>query len=179
MNELKSSANYSVFFRPLSDTHSENFLLVYQTKCQQDLMRRYGNEICLLDATYKTTRYSLPMFFVVVPTNTGYQVVGTFLVSTETSAAITEALQMPLEWNPDWKPRYWMTDCCAAEQNAVESVFTGKMGTPLYYSNVDILGRQAVTKVPVTNNTCVLKNIELLVTVSRFICICIYMLKNT
>ena len=63
VNELKSSANYSVFFRPLSDTHSENFLLVYQTKCQQDLMRRYGNEICLLDATYKTTRYSLPMFF--------------------------------------------------------------------------------------------------------------------
>ena len=101
MNELKSSANYSVFFRPLSDTHSENFLLVYQTKCQQDLMRRYGNEICLLDATYKTTHYSVPMFFVVVPINTGYQVVGTFRVSTETSAAITEALQMLLEWNPD------------------------------------------------------------------------------
>ena len=117
---------HQVYFRPLEETTSENFLLVLQTKSQSELMRRYGDEICLLDATYKTTKYSLPMFFVVVPTNTTYQVIATFMVSKETSDAIEEALAILSEWNPQWKPSFWMTDCCAAEQNAVESVFKGK-----------------------------------------------------
>ena len=35
-----------------------SLLFVYQNEAQRDLLRRYGNEICLLDATYKTTRYA-------------------------------------------------------------------------------------------------------------------------
>ena len=41
-------------------------------------MTRYGNEMTLLDATYKTTRYNLPLFFLVVKTNVNYAVVGGF-----------------------------------------------------------------------------------------------------
>ena len=52
-----------------------NFLYVHQEKWQQDLLVRCGN-ICLIDATYKTTKYNLPLFFVCVLTNTGYQIVG-------------------------------------------------------------------------------------------------------
>ena len=36
---------------------SNSLLFVYQSKWQMDLIKRYGNEMILLDATYKTTRY--------------------------------------------------------------------------------------------------------------------------
>ena len=36
-------------------------------------LERYGNKLCLPDATYKTTRYALPLFFVAVKTNVDYQ----------------------------------------------------------------------------------------------------------
>ena len=49
----------------------------------------------MLDATYKTTRYNLPLFFVVVKTNVDYQIVGSFVVQSETTDAIFEALSVP------------------------------------------------------------------------------------
>lgn len=88
-------------------------------------MEKYGQEICLLDATYKTSRYSLPLFFVVVPTNTSYQIVATFLVSKETAASISEALTILTKWNRGWLPNFWMTDYDTAEMNAIEQVFPG------------------------------------------------------
>jgi hypothetical protein len=39
------------------------FLYVHQTPWQKRLLSLYGNEIALLDATYRTTRYSLPLYF--------------------------------------------------------------------------------------------------------------------
>ncbi|PFX25800.1 hypothetical protein AWC38_SpisGene9547 [Stylophora pistillata] len=39
---------------------TQNLLFLYQTAWQRHLMSRYGNEIMLLDATYKTMRYELP-----------------------------------------------------------------------------------------------------------------------
>ena len=48
----------------------------------------------MLDATYKTTRYNLPLFFVVVKTNVDYQIVGSFVVQSETTDAIFEALSV-------------------------------------------------------------------------------------
>ena len=69
-------------------------MFVYQSKDQRRLLERYGNEICMLDATYKTTRYNLPLFFVVVKTNVDYQIVGSFVVQSETTDAIFEALSV-------------------------------------------------------------------------------------
>ena len=113
-------------FRPLTDSGSDDFLLVLQTRDQKRLMEMYGQEICLLDATYKTSRYSLPLFFVVVPTNTSYQVIASFLISKETTASISEALGVLLKWNPSWSPKFWMTDFDAAEMGAIEHIFPGK-----------------------------------------------------
>ena len=46
---------------------SKNKLLfVHQTKWQKRLLNKYGNELTLPDATYKTTRYALPLFFSVL-----------------------------------------------------------------------------------------------------------------
>ncbi|EDO31857.1 predicted protein [Nematostella vectensis] len=86
-----------LFFRPCSlspteavfgntsDTDSnieanitEKLLFAYQTAWQRHLMGRYGNEIMLLDATYKTMRFDLPLFFLVVTTKVNYTVVGSF-----------------------------------------------------------------------------------------------------
>ena len=50
--------------------------------------------MCLLDATYKTTRYALPLFFLFVRTNVHYIVVATFLTQNEDSASIAEALDI-------------------------------------------------------------------------------------
>ena len=62
-----------------SDECSLLFVGLHQTKWQRHLMAHYGSEICLLDATYKTVRYALPLFFVCFKTNVGYQVVGSFI----------------------------------------------------------------------------------------------------
>ena len=38
------------------------------------LYQRYGKHIVLLDATYKKTKYALPLYFLVEQTNVNYQV---------------------------------------------------------------------------------------------------------
>ena len=55
---------------------AHNFLYIHQEKWQRDLLIKCGNNIFLLDATYKTTKYNLPLFFLCVLTNSGYQIVG-------------------------------------------------------------------------------------------------------
>ena len=57
-----------------------------------DLIKRYVNEMILLDATYKTTRYTLPLMFIVVKTNVDYQTVASFVIENETYEAISEAV---------------------------------------------------------------------------------------
>jgi hypothetical protein len=109
-----------------NETLSNGLLLVYQKPWQQRLLTLYGNELCLLDAAYKTTRYAFPVFFLVVKTNVDYQVVGLFIVEEETTDAIKEALTLFSKWNPTWSPRFFMVDKCEEEINAIESVFTGE-----------------------------------------------------
>lgn len=114
-------------------TSEQSLLFVHQTDWQRRLLGRYGNNICLLDATYRTTRYSLPLFFLAVKTNVDYQVVGSFIIQHETTEAIAEALQKLKDWNPSWKPQFFMTDLSEQEINAVEEVHPG---TVRYHSNI-------------------------------------------
>ena len=100
-------------------------LFVHQTSLQQSLIQKYGNHICLLDATYKTTRYAIPLFFLVVKTNSDYQVVGSFAVQDETTIAITEALGVLKSWNPGWSPKCFMVDNCEEEISSIEGTFPG------------------------------------------------------
>lgn len=67
----------NIFFQP-SIENKERFLLAIQTSFQQHLLKRYGNELCCLDATYKTSKFALCLFFVAVKTNSDYQV-GNFI----------------------------------------------------------------------------------------------------
>ena len=85
---------------------------MHQAQLQQQLMSKYGNHNCLLDATYKTTKYAIPLFFVAVKSNSDHQVVASFAVQDETTAAITEALGILKNWNPSLSLKSFMVDNC-------------------------------------------------------------------
>lgn len=74
VNQWKVKLQDNFFFERGDAT---KFLFVHQT-WQKQLLSLYGNEICLLDATYRTCRYARSLFLLVVPTNIIYTVVGTF-----------------------------------------------------------------------------------------------------
>ena len=99
-------------------------MFVHQTKFQRILLGRYGNSICLLDANYKTRKYSLPLFFVVVKTNVNNQVVALFVLQDETTAAITEALSVMKIRNPIWEPKWFMVDNCDEEIKLIGHIFS-------------------------------------------------------
>ena len=100
-------------------------LFVHQTNNQKRLLQRYGNELTLLDATYKTTKYSLALFFLVVKTNVNYQVVGSFVLQSETPDAIAEAQGIIKTWNAAWNPSYFMVDHSEEEMSAIRRLFPG------------------------------------------------------
>ena len=57
-----------------TNTTNAKLLFVYQTPNMQRLYRRYASNLIMFDATYRTTKYALPLFFMVVKTNVNYQV---------------------------------------------------------------------------------------------------------
>ena len=77
------------------------------------------------DATHKTTRYLVPLFFLVVKANVDYQNVGTFVCEGESTENITEALNIIKDWNPGWKPLYFMTNYSDEEITSIETLFPG------------------------------------------------------
>ena len=109
---------------PTAKQSQENsFLWIHQQKWQKDLILKYGNTISLIDATHKTTRYELPLFFVCVRTNVGYSVVAEFILESESTESISEALHILHCWNPEWNPKFWMCDYSDAEISALECCF--------------------------------------------------------
>lgn len=137
----KLSPDMKIFFRPYSkesegsDSNTEcllstecdekRLLWIHQEQWQQELLIQYGNTISMIDATYKTTKYDLPLFFVCVKTNTGYCVVAEFVVESEDASSIQEAIEVLKSWNPKWNPNFFMTDYSEAEMLAIESSFPG------------------------------------------------------
>ncbi|XP_065920362.1 uncharacterized protein [Dysidea avara] len=99
------------------------FLFVHQEGWQQQLLIKYSNTMTLLDATYKTTKYTLPLFLLCVRTNNGYIPVAEFIVDRETGTSIAEALHIIAGWNNEWKPPCFMVDYSEAELNAILAVF--------------------------------------------------------
>ena len=68
-----SSSEESISVQVDTDEFEETLLYVHvhQEKWQRDPMQQYANNISLLDATYKTTKYDLSLFFLCVKTNVG------------------------------------------------------------------------------------------------------------
>ena len=98
--------------------YEQTLLWIHQESWQQDLLIKYGNTITLMDATYKTTQYELALFFLTVRTNVGYSVVAEFVIQHEKSEDIAEVLQFIKQWNPQWSPKFFMSDYSEAEITA-------------------------------------------------------------
>ena len=58
-------------------------LFVYQSKDMQSLYQQYGKHLVLLHATYKTTKYSLQLHFLVVQSNINCQVTAVIVTQEE------------------------------------------------------------------------------------------------
>ena len=129
----KSNINDHYLFRPYlkretNDVNDEvqfdlSLLWISQQKWQKELIARYGNHISLIDATYRTMKYELPLFFVCVRTNVGYSVAAQFITQSECTEQITEALNILKEWNPNWKPPFFLSDFSDAEFLAIKNAF--------------------------------------------------------
>nr|XP_047122448.1 uncharacterized protein LOC124805945 [Hydra vulgaris] len=106
-------------------THNTDgkMVFVYQSEKMKRLYRRYAEHFICLDATYKTTKYSLPLLFLVVRTNVNFQVVAIFVLQEETQVMIIKALTLIKSWNPDIEPKYAMVDFDEQEIYSLESVF--------------------------------------------------------
>lgn len=86
----KSNPTSSFYFRPFGKKTTTNescdkledeqtYLYIHQDKWQRELLTTYGNTITLMDATYKTTKYNVPLFFLCVKINVNYTVVAEFV----------------------------------------------------------------------------------------------------
>jgi len=60
----------------------------HQSRWQQRMMEIYGSELFVIDSTYNTTIYDLPLFVICVMTNVGYVSVTSFLLSNEWQESI-------------------------------------------------------------------------------------------
>lgn len=98
----------------------------------------YGKELCLLDATYNTSKYDLPLFFLCVQTNVGYSICGTFIASNESKNCIAEALTIFKNWNPEWMPSNFLTDFDEREIAAIEEVFPGNIDAICIQNGIQI-----------------------------------------
>ena len=87
------------------------------------LYRLYAQSLLLSDATYKTTKYAVPLFFVVVKTNVNLQVVCVIVLQEETEPMITKALLILKSWSPEVNLKYAMVDFDKKEISPLANVF--------------------------------------------------------
>ena len=98
-------------------------LFVYQSAEMKEMFHRYGNELVLLDATYKTTKYTLALFFLVVKTKVNFQVCAVIVLQEESTEMITRALNTIKMWNPEVLPKYAFVDFDEREIVSLESIY--------------------------------------------------------
>ena len=120
---IKKLKDFFHFLQVTEIPTKSKLLFVHQSAYQKSLMKKYRNRIVLLDATYKTTKYSIPLFFVAVKTNVKYMVVGSCAIQEETKEAITEAMDILKLCNESWSPVCFMVDNWIKEIHCLEHLF--------------------------------------------------------
>ena len=87
------------------------------------LDRLYESSLLFLDALYKTTKYAVLLFFVVVKTNVNFQVVCVIVFDKETEPMATKALLILKSWSSLVNPKCAMVDFDQKQISALENVF--------------------------------------------------------
>ncbi len=124
INVLYIQCFFGRLYSDLAETDSP-VVMFHQSKWQQHILSRYGNCVCLLDATYNTTSYAMPLYMLSCLTNFGYVVVGEFLLTDDQTTSIQEGLATMSRLNPQWKPLNFISDFSEAQIAAVLRVFPG------------------------------------------------------
>ena len=73
---------------------NRKMMFVYQSKEMKNMYERCGNHMILQDATYKTTKYPLPLFSVVVQTNVKFNVCCAIVLQEQSTEMITKELKV-------------------------------------------------------------------------------------
>ena len=102
---------------------NEKMMFVYQSQEMKNMYERYGNRMILLDTTYRTPKYVLPLYFVVVQANVNFQVCCVIILQEELTEMIKKALKIFKEWNPMVSPKYALLDFDEREITSSEIVF--------------------------------------------------------
>ena len=110
-------------------SQSSPFVFAHQSKWQQDMLQLYGSYMCSTDATYSTTVYDMPLFFLCVFSNVGYVNAATFLLSDERLESIASGINQITKWNPEWKPTQLITDFHKGQIAVLEATFPGALHT--------------------------------------------------
>jgi len=67
-------------------------------------------DMCLIDATYKTMVYNMPLFYLFVPTHVGNVNAAAFLLTDERQETTVSALQQICTYNLEWCPSHFLSD---------------------------------------------------------------------
>ncbi len=81
--------------------------------------------MCLIDCTYKTSAYDMPLLALAVRTNVGFYYAATAVLTAESTSQVTAALRCVKDANPDWRPVAFVTDFNEAQISAIGTVFPG------------------------------------------------------
>jgi MULE transposase domain len=111
-----------------SDADSD-VIFFHQSQWQRHLLLVYGCHVTLIDCTYNTTVYDLPLLTVAVKTNCGFFIAATALLASESTDCVTTALDRIRDANPDWHPSAFVSDFSEAQLGAVKKVFPGWRST--------------------------------------------------
>ena len=93
--------------------------LLWAWRCNTKLL--YLHAVSLILGKLRLHQY-LPLFFVVMKTNVNYQVVASFVLQDDTTAAIIEALSVIKTWNPTWDPKWFMVDKCDKDIKSIGNI---------------------------------------------------------
>ena len=97
-------------------------IFVHQSKEMKNMYERYGNHMILLDTTYKTTKYALPLFFVVVQIRC-CQVRCIIVLHEKSTETITKALKIFKEWNSMVSSKYAFANFDESKITSLKIVF--------------------------------------------------------
>ena len=72
--DRENEENDDVQIRNFNEENDGRFLFIYQSNDMKRIYRKYTSYLILPDATYRATKYALPVYLLVVKTNVNYQV---------------------------------------------------------------------------------------------------------
>ena len=72
--DSEDEENDNVQIRNFNEESDGRFLFIYQSNDMKRIYRKYAPYLILLDATYRTTKYTQPLYYSVVKINVNYQI---------------------------------------------------------------------------------------------------------